>query len=339
MQSSTHLYTPTETPSAAAPNSCSTYSTPGGSARVYSGISGGHLYRAQLLDILQLGEEVEVRGLRTRELLNVVTEITDPLARCQIVPGRRANPWLALSEALWILAGRNDVAALAPYNKRIADFSDDGLTLYGAYGWRIAPQIEPLLARLRNDPADRRAVLSIWNERDLVKLTKDAPCNTQAMFKLRAGRLHMLVTCRSNDLHWGLHAVNLPTFSILQEYLAARLGVGVGTQTHVSQSLHVYLDGPALGVTARMLGAWDKSFVPMPACPLFERGEHLGATHEQFAEWCSAALDNDYDEDEDSPGFLVFAQKFLAAHDIPLEDQPFTKGFPQWHLMAEEYRR
>lgn len=306
-----------------------------GGARIYSADSGGALYRQQLLDILGEGHDIEVRGLRTRELLNVVTEVRQPAARCQVVPGRRLNPWLFLSEALWILAGRDDVAALAPYNRRIADYSDDGLRLYGAYGKRIATQIELALARLAVDPADRRCVLQIWDRNDIFAGTKDPPCNTQVMFKLREGALHMLVTCRSNDLHFGLHAVNLPTFSILQEYFAARLGAALGTQTHISQSLHIYLDGPGARVTQRMLAALDEPFVPLaPAAALFS--EPL-PSHAEFVQWCSDTLDNN---DVAPQRFLSFARRFLLyyrAVDSDIWGWDVRGDYPEWAAMAKEF--
>ena len=97
---------------------------------VFRGRSAHEIYRGQLQCLLERGAEVTVRGLRSRELLDAVTIIAEPRRRVHLVPGRRANPFLALSESLWLLAGRNDVQALLPYNKRILDYSDDGETLY-----------------------------------------------------------------------------------------------------------------------------------------------------------------------------------------------------------------
>lgn len=76
-------------------------------------------------------------------------------------------------------------------------------------------------------------------------------CNDMIFLKIRDSKLHITVANRSNDLVWGLYGANAVQFSILQEYMAAWLGIGVGTYRHVSDSLHAYLDGPA-GV------AWGK---------------------------------------------------------------------------------
>src|SRR3989304_4920002 len=158
------------------------------------GASAHEVYRDTLLTVMSEGASVEARGLQTKELLNFATVIEEPWNHCHFVPGRRWNPWIAMSEALWILAGRNDVAALLPYNKRIVEFSDDygkgatPPTLYGAYGKRIHYQIENMIARLEKDPNDRAAILSIWQPYDLHANTKDRPCNDMIMFKLRDGK-------------------------------------------------------------------------------------------------------------------------------------------------------
>ena len=40
---------------------------------------------------------------------------------------RDANPFFHLMEAMWILAGRSDVKFLSEFNKRIVNYSDDGV--------------------------------------------------------------------------------------------------------------------------------------------------------------------------------------------------------------------
>lgn len=288
------------------------------------------LYLPELSALFTEGQETDVRGRKTWEILDGATEITQPQHHCILIPERRWNPWLALSEALWILAGRNDVAALAPYNSHITDYSDDGVTLYGAYGARIYDQIDEVIARLRKYPSDRRAVLQIWdggatgeiekgvqNESlhyDLTVNSKDPPCNNLLYFKLRQQRLHMTVICRSNDIHFGLFAVNIPTFGILQEYIAARLGVELGHQTHLSNSLHVYTDDKrAVDITHRMIHAVQNAW---PQYPAHERAfTHLEKVkdHSQIAEMCDEVLEiGGYNPA--MPDFLNFASSFLKQY-------------------------
>lgn len=308
---------------------------------VYKGDTSASVYQRQLIDLVQDPDyAVEVRDRPTLEMLNVVTEITNPRARCQVVPGRKLNPWLALSESLWLLAGRDDVASLLPYNYRITEFSDNGIDMYGAYGRRMHNQIEPMLERLKANPSDRRAVLQIWGYLDLSASTKDPPCNTQAMFKLREGKLHMLVTCRSNDLHWGLYAVNLIQFGILQEYVACRLGVEMGVQTHVSSSLHVYTDREGQKITDRMMGRMDEDFRQLPADEwLFPNPWPIGIYHRDFSRMCGAVLDGEYGMSLPPIPFFEFAEDFLRNY-REMEALPIRhcEKFFGWIKMGHEFK-
>lgn len=314
--------------------------------RVYTGSTFASIYRKQLIDLVENPEYiVTVRGRPTREILNVVTEIINPRARCQIVPGRKLNPWLALSESLWLLAGRNDVASLLPYNKNITRFSDDNKTLYGAYGYRTFDQIPKLIQLLRENSNSRRAVLQIWTSEDLNKVSNDLPCNQQVMFKVRDEKLHMTVTCRSNDLHWGLAAVNTFQFGILQEYIAARLGVGMGTQTHFSNSLHIYTDKEGQRITDAMLAEIDKSLGEhILEVPLFP-SPFPNMNHNHFAMDCGWVLDDTFSDDPDNQFlFFEFAADFLRDYRLgnknyvqPLVIRHYEK-FNSWIAMGQEFK-
>jgi thymidylate synthase len=290
-------------------------------------------YIPWLQELQDFGDVVDVRGRTTREFLNCVTVVKEPWHHCILLPSRRWNPWLALSEALWILAGRDDIQAIQPYNSSISDYSDDGVHLYGAYGKRIYHQIDDLIGRLKKDPSDRAAVLQIWDNSaadnnqesyyhdDLTRITADRPCNNMVYFKLRQNKLHMTVINRSNDLHYGLMAVNLPTFGILQSYIAARLGVDIGTQTHFSNSLHIYTDDSrAVQITDRML---YKETENMPKYPehinVFEPHFELKwvQSHKDFADKCSEVLDAVTNSTKLVGGFSnfqMFAYHFLKAY-------------------------
>lgn len=148
-----------------------------------------------------------------------------PLERTLLLPERDANCFFHIYEATWMLAGRNDLAPLAYYVKDFGNFSDDGRTLNGAYGyrWRHArtlgevhtihgeerdqggltgpgkqtrratgrvdeDQLGILVKHLQTDPNSRRAVLSMWNvEDDLLKVdtSRDTCCNLAVTFLLR----------------------------------------------------------------------------------------------------------------------------------------------------------
>jgi thymidylate synthase len=187
----------------------------------------------------------------------VCTVYERPLERVLFDPVRDANPFFHLMEALWMLAGRKDVEWLVRFNQRMATYSDDGVVFNAAYGYRwraqfeleaahgekLRDQLSAIIRLLRADPDSRRAVLQIWDaEADLGVASKDIACNTQAMFKVRSGRLNMTVSNRSNDIVWGCYGANAVQFSMLLEYMAACIGVESGHYRQVSDSYHAYHD-------------------------------------------------------------------------------------------------
>lgn len=157
---------------------------------------------------------------------------------------RDANPFFHLFEALWILAGRNDVAFLANVLPGMRQFTDNGTTFYGAYGARIAPNLEDIIASLKADPDTRRAYLPIWvaGSDAATRQTKDLPCNVGVAFRVRDNwnRLDATVFCRSNDVIWGAYGANAVQFSFILQYVAGRAGYEVGRLFQVSNSFHIY---------------------------------------------------------------------------------------------------
>ena len=199
--------------------------------------------------MLEQGEEVRSRNGETLEVLFPVSTVYHkPWERVLVSSARDANPFFHLMEALWILHGRQDVGFLTYFNKRMADYSDDGSTFNAPYGHRIknhfgVDQLNELISTLKSDPLSRQAVLQIWDVADLTKQTKDKACNMQAVFRVRNGKLCLTVYNRSNDMIWGAYGANVVQFSMLQEYIAAHLDLPLGTYTQVSNSYHVYLGG------------------------------------------------------------------------------------------------
>lgn len=171
-------------------------------------------------------------------------------------PLRNANPFFHHMEALWMLAGRNDLLFLTHYVKKMAEFSDDGETLWGAYGYRWRyffghDQLPTIADELRINPNTRRCVLSMWNAwdhdgegiSDMYKATsggRDVPCNTQAYFKVRDGHLDMTVTNRSNDVLWGMFGANMVHFSYLLQYMAMQTDLPIGSYRQFSDNAHLY---------------------------------------------------------------------------------------------------
>lgn len=179
----------------------------------------------------------------------VTTVYERPAERVIFWPVRDANPFFHLIESLWMLAGRRDVETLAVFVARMRNFSDDGKTFHGAYGyrWRFQfgfDQLPRIIEGLRQNRDDRRQVLTMWDpSADLGRVGKDVPCNLQAIFQVNGlGELDMMVTNRSNDIVWGAYGANAVHFSYLHEFVARAVGVPQGKYRQVSANFHAYKD-------------------------------------------------------------------------------------------------
>jgi thymidylate synthase len=221
-----------------------------------------------------LREHGVLRESRNGKVITVpypVTTVYDrPQERVIFWAQRDANPFFHLYESLWMLAGKNNIAPLVKYTKQIAEYSDDGETLHDAYGFRWrqhfhdVDQLEVIIARLKANPDDRRCVLQMWDPyTDLDYNGKAVPCNLESTFQIGLdGRLNMVVFCRSNDVIWGCYGANAVHFSILLEYMAARIGVPIGTYTQVSVNWHAYLKTLPLieGIDPEHVNPYSQSF-------------------------------------------------------------------------------
>lgn len=165
----------------------------------------------------------------------------NPGRRVLFDPIRNANPFFHYMEAIWMLAGSNAVKFPALFAENIKNYSDDGETLHGAYGYRWAPQILDVLRLLREDRTTRRVVLQMWSYGfDLGVKSKDLPCNTHIYFRIQNDALDMTVMNRSNDLVWGMLGANFVHMTILQEWIANAVGVRLGKYYHFTNNLHIY---------------------------------------------------------------------------------------------------
>jgi len=163
---------------------------------------GSAAWRKLLCDILDNGHPVAPRGQPTLEVLHV-NKVTVDMARAVVTdPRRKLSYQFQCAEALWILAGDNRLEPLTKYVKRMADFSDDGVTLAGAYGPRVVSQLDYVVNALRTDRDTRQAVLSIWTP--CPAPSKDIPCTISMVFSIRDNRLYQHVMMRSSDAWMGI---------------------------------------------------------------------------------------------------------------------------------------
>jgi len=189
--------------------------------------------------------EIAPRGIPTLELTQMpfVTRYTNPTECVLFNTTRSANPFFHFFEALWVIAGREDVRFMTHLLPRFKDYSDDGETFHGAYGMRLqeSNQLDEAIKQLKEDKDTRRAVVMIWQpDKDAGYIGRDMPCNCMLDFKIRNNKLHLIVSNRSNDAIWGAYGSNAVQFAFLLQWVAHRVDVPVGEYVQVSNSMHVY---------------------------------------------------------------------------------------------------
>ena len=200
----------------------------------------------ELLGVLESGNDVAPRGQVTKELLQQ-TSVIDMRRPVITLPERKLSTKFLGGEANWILSGDNRVETIAPYNKNIVNYSDDGQTFFGAYGPRIMSQLDYVVDKLKSDSDTRQAVLTIWRENP--PETKDVPCTVAVNFMIRDHKLNCHVYMRSNDLWLGF-PYDVFNFSMLSHLVCCRLNASVvengggiiepGTLYHTASSRHIY---------------------------------------------------------------------------------------------------
>jgi hypothetical protein len=217
----------------------------------------------------------------------VTTIFTKPRERVLFDKVRDCNPFFHFFESIWMLAGRNEVAWLAKFNKHMMDFSDDGVTLVSSYGYRWKEVLPTIIEMLRKDPDTRRAYIPIFQQADCFLTGKDIPCNVGIAFYVVNGALNMSVFNRSNDMIYGAYGANVVHFSFLQEYVARALGLKVGYYAQISSNFHLYTE---FDVTKRMIGKiapgpknlYEQDIKPCPV-PVLEDASEIAAWQDDAA--------------------------------------------------------
>lgn len=190
-------------------------------------------------------------GAVVGEIINAVTIIKDP-TRCILrSPIRKLPMRYMVGELLWYLSGKCNLKAIQLYTEAWDRMSDDGVYVNSNYGDRIQhafcefsgerfDQLKMVEKMLTEHPESRQAVIHIKQARNLNKYpTKDVNCTVCLQFFIREGKLYMTTYMRSNDLWMGFPN-DVFQFTAIQIYLAMRLGVQLGSYTHIAGSLHLY---------------------------------------------------------------------------------------------------
>lgn len=195
----------------------------------------------QIVEMLQDKEQEESRIGGTREEWMVAITSDNPRERWLTRPG--FNPAFSLQECFAWYNGLNP-GHVERYNSNMERYvQDDGRMLGSAYGryMRRLPhdQIQRVVEMLRENPDTRRAIINIHNASFEEYDSNDVACTIYLQPIIRDNKLHMTANLRSQDVLLG-YTYDTHGFQWIQELLAGRLGVDVGTYTHIMNSCHYY---------------------------------------------------------------------------------------------------
>ena len=188
---------------------------------------------------------VEFAG--TKALFNIGFTIENPTNKVITNKERNWNEEYAAAEWAWYLSGDPRIKTLGELYgkipaiwKRMADKNGEVNSNYG-YQWKRNDQLENVINILKQGYDTRQAAISIYDGKEMNKYEFDTPCTYAIQFTIVQGKLYMSVYMRSNDLWYGF-CNDQYQFASLQELVAERLDLPVGTYYHHAHNLHLYND-------------------------------------------------------------------------------------------------
>lgn len=195
-----------------------------------------------LRNIRDNGDDVNCRGLPCTELVGCDISLDMDLPAITM-RSRKVSYALLFAEAHWILSGGDLLADIKHWCPRMAEFSDDGIRLAGAYGPRFRGQVEYIKDTLIADPQSRQAAMTLFTPYPAP--SKDIPCTLSIQFLIRNGYLHTLVNMRSSDAWLGL-PYDIFTFTMMSHYIRLIIQpefdslVSIGMLSITMGSAHIY---------------------------------------------------------------------------------------------------
>lgn len=115
-------------------------------------------------------------------------------------------------------------------------------TIGTAYGYIINKykRLDYVLNALKNNPHDRRMLISLWQDADL-KTAVLPSCVWSSEWKVKDGKLNSYIHQRSADVPLGL-PFNISQYAILQSLLAKVSGLEVGNMNYSIMDAHIYVN-------------------------------------------------------------------------------------------------
>jgi thymidylate synthase len=210
-------------------------------------------YYTLLQEVSSIGNVIETRGLRTKELCGKVLDVEEYNLFATPVHRPFSEIWRYLkAEICWYLSGDRTLDKIRPYSKFWENIRNADGTINSNYGDLVFYRRNShgltsfgwALSELEKDQYTRKALV-LYNDRELFfPGNKDLICNQSQQFLIRNNELICFVHLRSSDAIYGL-TFNIPWWSLVHQQMFIRLrdkyeGLKLGKMQAFIASSHIY---------------------------------------------------------------------------------------------------
>jgi hypothetical protein len=198
-----------------------------------------------IAEIKKYGDSVEPQksyGAKSRVSFEILNHSMVFDMRWPVVCSKPNTSWIYMAaEPMWVLAGSKSLTYYPEIEHIQGSYSDNGISLYGAYGPQFKLQKNFVIDRLDNDRNTRQAVMTIWRKNP--GYMKDIACTLSLQFLIRDGAIHTIVNMRSSDAGLGL-PYDMLTFACMTMEINSLLRepVELGRCYVNAGSRHIYED-------------------------------------------------------------------------------------------------
>lgn len=203
-------------------------------------------YLDLLQDILDNGVDKQDRtGVGTRSVFGRQMRF-DLSKGFPLVTTKKVHLKSIIHELLWFIKGDTNIKYLQDNGVRIwnewADKNGDLGPVYGSQ-WRNwngegVDQLADVIERLKNNPNDRRMIISAWNVSKIPEM-KLPPCHMMFQFYVANGKLSCMLYQRSCDMFLGV-PFNIASYALLTMMIAQVCNLEVGEFIHTLGDTHIY---------------------------------------------------------------------------------------------------
>jgi thymidylate synthase len=206
------------------------------------------LLNATYTDILKNGVSINSKRGANIEITQFAATLLNPRIRTSMSLDRKLVK-SKFAEFAWYLSKDEDKDFITPYIPLYGKEEQRDNRILGAYGPKIfkstedsKSQFERVIEQLVKRRTTKQAYIAISDARDYKFRDQEfssPPCTIGLHFYVRNDKLSLVVYMRSNDAYLGLPH-DLFCFTMLQELVALKTNLELGTYTHYATSMHAY---------------------------------------------------------------------------------------------------